>query len=431
MYDITNGLSYTGRWSADGASYTLQLECPAPPDTPHPAAGNAYAGAAPRPYLVGNSTATHRAYPIRVASLALGVTRVRLKADLRNRARNLRPPMLDPASSDFGNVEPPYITSYTASNYENADASYGAGDLLSIVFNKPTDKAGGERYGLKRYVDDLFSFSEGDPADDYSGEWVDDSTFVVQLLDPIDVVPSVAGRTPFSTRERRLLVGTTGGSGLPGSLIQNRAVSSDRVADAGVRVEAAGDFGEVRSPRLVAFEARDPDNGDEALSAGDELTLTFSCATDRGGATRRFYPLDPRNVVDRAEIDRLIAFSAPLGTDYDGRWRDESTLTIVIRNATVPAEGGRRRWWWWWWCGRWRGGRRGGADVRHRARHARRPHLQRGGQRRRRAGRGGADGRLWQDERRARRAAHHVLCHRGRGQCRHGLRRGRSPVHLL
>ena len=37
-------------------------------------------------------------------------------------------------------------------------------------------------------------------ATDYSGEWTDDSTFVVTIIDPIDVIPSVAGRVPYSTR---------------------------------------------------------------------------------------------------------------------------------------------------------------------------------------------------------------------------------------
>ena len=44
----------------------------------------------------------------------------------------------------------------------------------------------------------LFSFSEGDPADDYSGEWTDDSTFVVVIIDPADSIPTVKGLVPFS-----------------------------------------------------------------------------------------------------------------------------------------------------------------------------------------------------------------------------------------
>lgn len=180
----------------------------------------------------------------------------------------------------------------------------------------------------------LFSFSEGDPADDYSGEWRDDSTFVVRLIDPTDIVPSVAGRVPFSTRPSDLRVSTAGGAGLPGALIQNRGVSLDRTASASVVVPATGDFGRVVSPTLVAFAAQDADNGDDVLSQGDELLLRFDVATDRGGAARRFYRSDPANRVDRVEIDRLFAFSHSLGTDYTGLWSDESTLAITVANCT-------------------------------------------------------------------------------------------------
>ena len=177
VYDITNGLAYTGAWSEDTTRYHMRMQCPAPPGTPTAAAANAYSGAIPAPYLVGNSTLTFLPYEIKVARLQLGVTRIRLRADVRNKARNLRQPLL---TGEFGSVDEPYIVRYEASNYENADAVYGESDLLTITFDKPTDKAGGERYGLKLYVDGLFSFSEGDPADDYSGEWRDDSTFVVR-----------------------------------------------------------------------------------------------------------------------------------------------------------------------------------------------------------------------------------------------------------
>ena len=149
-FDVANGLAYTGTWSADGSSYTLQLQCPVPAGTPTAAAANLYAGAAPVPYLVGNNTRTppltYEAYEIAVARMRVGVTRVRLRADVRNLARNLRQPLL---TGEFGSVDEPYIVSYAASNYENADATYGAGDLLTISFDKPTNKAGGERYGLK------------------------------------------------------------------------------------------------------------------------------------------------------------------------------------------------------------------------------------------------------------------------------------------
>jgi hypothetical protein len=312
VYDIANGLNSTGAWSEDGSAFVLQLECPGgrvPPGTPTAAVANNYSGTQPTPYLIGNNTVTlhplgfaalpdyprptFMPYEIPVAHLELGVTIVRLRADVRNSRGNLRQPMLD---GSFGSLDQPFIISYVASNVDNADAVYGATDLLTIKFNKPTDRAGGERYGLKNYVDGLFSFSEGDPADDYSGEWVDESTFVVQIIDPTDIIPSVSGLVPRSTRPSNLNVRAAGGRGLPGALIQNRGLSNESIADRTVLVAVEGDFGVVRTPQLLSFTADDPDNADAVLSTGDTLMLRFDVATDRGGASRAFYQIGREHV---------------------------------------------------------------------------------------------------------------------------------------
>ena len=65
--------------------------------------------------------------------------------------------------------------------------------------------------------------------------------------------------------------------------------------------------------------------------------LQFDVATDRGGATRTFYPQDPENSIEREEVDRLFAFSQPLGVDYSGLWTDASTLVVTITNSTDAA----------------------------------------------------------------------------------------------
>ena len=311
VYDATNSSSYTSAWSDDGASYVVQLACPVPEGTPTLADGNTYAGSVPRPYLFdARRRSPHEwfnhsgdpsfvSYPVHVARLQLGVTTVRLRADVRNRARNIPQPTLTGA---FGSLESPTIVSYVASNYDNTDSIYGDSDRLTLTFDKPTDKARGERYGLKTFVDGLFSFSEGDPADDYSGEWTDDSTFVVTIIDPIDVIPSVAGRIPYSTRASDLAVATAGGAGLPGAMLQNRASLASHTVDPGKDVSVRGSFGAVRTPELLSFVAVDADNGDDTLSLGDVLTLSFSFATDRGGAARSFYPEDAANRVSRAQV---------------------------------------------------------------------------------------------------------------------------------
>ena len=100
--------------------------------------------------------------------------------------------------------------------------------------------------------------------------------------------------------------------------------------------EVAGSFGAVRSPALIYFSALDPDNSDSIVSSGDRLTVAFDIPTDRGGVPRAFWPgvANPDNRVDRAEIERLFAFSAPLGEEYSGLWTDASPLQITVVNAT-------------------------------------------------------------------------------------------------
>ena len=92
----------------------------------------------------------------------------------------------------------------------------------------------------------------------------------------------------------------------------------------------------MRSPSLIYFSALDPDNSDSIVSSGDRLTVAFDIPTDRGGVPRAFWPgvANPDNRVDRAEIERLFAFSAPLGEEYSGLWTDASTLQITVVNAT-------------------------------------------------------------------------------------------------
>jgi len=100
-------------------------------------------------------------------------------------------------------------------------------------------------------------------------------------------------------------VATAGGAGLPGAMLQNRASLASHTVDPSQDVSVRGSFGAVRTPELLSFVAVDADNGDDILSLGDVLTLSFSFATDRGGALRSFYPEDSANRVSRAQVPSL------------------------------------------------------------------------------------------------------------------------------
>ena len=96
----------------------MQLACPVPEGKPTLADGNRYAGGVPRPYLsddrrrspyewfnhTGEPNRSAVAYPVHVARLQLGVTTVRLRADVRNRARNI--PQVSPSPSPSPSLSP-------------------------------------------------------------------------------------------------------------------------------------------------------------------------------------------------------------------------------------------------------------------------------------------------------------------------------------
>ena len=69
---------------------------------------------------------------------------------------------------------------------DDGDTAVSFGDTLTVTFDAPTDRGAGPSGGSRTFVDDLFRF-EPAPASDYSGEWADDSTFVVTVLDAAGV----------------------------------------------------------------------------------------------------------------------------------------------------------------------------------------------------------------------------------------------------
>ena len=67
---------------------------------------------------------------------------------------------------------------------DDGDAVYGASDILTISFDMATDRAKGDPFGPKQWVDDLLWFSLP-IGDDYSGEWVEeDAAVLISILAP-------------------------------------------------------------------------------------------------------------------------------------------------------------------------------------------------------------------------------------------------------
>lgn len=80
-------------------------------------------------------------------------------------------------------------------------------------------------------------------------------------------------------------------------------------------------------PQFDTYVADDPDNGDEILSNGDTVTITFDIATNAtAGGT-----------ISQAEINANFTDGAgapDFGTTYSGVWSDASTLVITLTDVT-------------------------------------------------------------------------------------------------
>ena len=154
----------------------------------------------------------------------------------------------------------PSQVSLTASDPDNSEPEFGAGDELELAFSRPTNRD--STAATRGYVDSLFAF-EPPVGDEYTGEWLDDATFRVVVL-------SVGMHAPaFGTASARV-VGT----------VYDDARA--RQAAGGASVVLSGNYGVATSPRIVSFVADDPDDLDDEYSVGDTLTVTLDMATNRG-----------------------------------------------------------------------------------------------------------------------------------------------------
>ena len=251
---------------------------------------------------------------------------------------------------DFGNALPPGVAAFVGEDPTNRDAVYGARDTLLVSLDMATDRARGDPFGGKSFVDDLFYFSIP-VGDDYSGEWInEDAAILITILEPpttrstlpelrsacvAQAVPqpgcleNVPAAVPLNVSEemwRHFIVFPRGdgvdidGDGNTGDM-RSRAGTS---AIAGRPPVAHGELGAVDAPVLLSFTAKDPTNGDEVYGAGDELTVVFDRALD----------WNETYALDRHAVDALFAFSTPLGAAYRGTWNETSAFTITIDDAS-------------------------------------------------------------------------------------------------
>ena len=267
------------------------------------------------------------------AAPALGSARVTVADNIFDREFR-RPSALGESavlSGNYGLATAPRIVRFEADDPLDLDSFYGAGDLLTIEFDQATDRgmgasvylanASGHRGGME-LVDELFAFSTP-LGSNYSGAWLDDSTFQVMVIALSDALADGSTATgsaaPSPTAVELPQVGISEVSLRNTSNVRNRGLTA--TPSIGIPVELTGDFG-AAAPRLASFTVHGHEAADTVYGAGDVFVVIFDKATDRGGLRG-----------GKLYVDSLFSFSQPIGQDYSGSWRDTSTFEVTITDV--------------------------------------------------------------------------------------------------
>ncbi|MDE1826414.1 MAG: fibronectin type III domain-containing protein, partial [Thaumarchaeota archaeon] len=144
--------------------------------------GNAYTGQwiDPSTFLI-TITDTTGALPPTVGYLTISVLQ---SANLQNVQGTslLSDSTSPPLSGSFDLVQGPYITALVADNPDGSGSGYIDGDTITVQFNEPTNETAGNSVLDKAAVDNLFAFSAS-LGSDYSGQWINPSTFKITVND--------------------------------------------------------------------------------------------------------------------------------------------------------------------------------------------------------------------------------------------------------
>ena len=203
----------------------------------------------------------------------------------------------------------------------------------------------------KALVDALFEFSHPLGAD-YTGEWRDDSTFVVTIedADGSQVFPPRVGELNVTARPSggitNLNYTAKTCSNLtdlelrwPGdyvNLLTNPSVVNSSVHDCTLHYANTTSpmlTGAIMPtfPILLSATLDDVDNGDDVYGVGDVLILQFDIPTNTPTI------VVPGANSSRAAVDALFAFSRPLGVEYSGVWATPSRYIITVINPSGGA----------------------------------------------------------------------------------------------
>jgi hypothetical protein len=207
-----------------------------------------------------------------------------------------------------------YVEQLIASDPQDLHSRFDVGDMLSLLFNMPTNRADMQlnRVYDKTSVDGFLIFSS-ELAVDYNGKWTDNSTFEIRITE-------VSSQMPLP------LIGMFKLRLAPSGNLRNWPVTCDRSETVSSLLN--GGFG-LSTLFILSTVGSDPEPMDALYSDGDKITITFSESTNKAGL--------PDKNITKEQLNNVFHFSMPLGDSYKGSWLNDRQLEIVIVNSTKPA----------------------------------------------------------------------------------------------
>ncbi|PKM75735.1 MAG: hypothetical protein CVU90_16115, partial [Firmicutes bacterium HGW-Firmicutes-15] len=202
----------------------------------------------------------------------------------------------------------PAITAVVAAEAGAAEAGFGTGDTLTIIFNVPTNKTAADIYPDKAAVDAVLTFGDSFGTE-YSGAWTDNTTLVITSINPAGSAFNVGATVTAKVGAGiKTLNGLSAASTASGTTI--------------------GSFELPPAPTIVCVTAAEAGAPEAGFGTGDTLTIIFNATTNK--TTADIYP-------DKAAVDAVLSFSASFGTEYSGAWTDNTTLVITSVNPAGSA----------------------------------------------------------------------------------------------
>ena len=233
------------------------------------------------------------------------------------------------------------VTATRSASYAGNNGAHQQAFTWAVTFNKPVYGQGGlplmtattaaltgtsvdvqvteSRSGnalLQADVDALFAFTEP-IGSAYSGYWLSATAVAVNI--------TASSATNYHlTKPGTLQVSVRAGAGVR-SMDGSSAVSTASAV-------LASTWGDHTSPSIVSLVATDA--GQEGLSDGDNITLTFDKDTNRphggGGGGGGF-------ALNSSEVTASVTFSSSIGSRFRGVWTDPRVLVITVVNTTGQA----------------------------------------------------------------------------------------------